>query len=560
MQIKRLILIIALLCAPALATTRYIAQTAGTFSGGTACNGHTTISAATFNTTTNTAGDVNYVCGTITSAGNTNVLTVLGSGTSSLPITLKFDTGASLQSPYCPTSGNSNGCLLLSTTTSPQSFILVDGGTPCGWNTATNTSEGACNGFIEATASGSGLANNDGDSNGIEALACTGCEVRNLGIYNMYVLNTGQTDTGADYTHENFITFSGTNFKLHDCQMHDAAWGVMYYATNGESGMQMYNNEIYNVSHAVYFSDVTAGVTASNGYIYGNYWHGFDKWNNTSDNYHIEGLHSSSNNTSSSFTGLYLYNNLIVDDSTNMYGAVYLSTTTSALSYVNQAHIFNNLIVLNAAIGEYGMVLTGNANSAYNNTVINLNAGNTGGGISWSDITANGYTFTYKNNLIQGFYMMIQDDDSGSEGGKITSDYNAYSQCPASGTPEGSCFQAYIPGGASNWSTFVTDSGETHSINSGLFLSTTCCSGTFGLNSSYAPQSTSAVRSAGANLYSTCNGQPNPGLGALCSDYLGVARPTSAAWDAGAIQYNSGTTSTTGAVVQGGVVAGGIIQ
>ncbi|MGA8528797.1 MAG: hypothetical protein WB622_03725, partial [Acidobacteriaceae bacterium] len=64
------------------ATTRYIAQTAGTFSGGKACSGQTTITPATFNNTTNAAGDVNYVCGTITVAANTEALIVNGSGTS----------------------------------------------------------------------------------------------------------------------------------------------------------------------------------------------------------------------------------------------------------------------------------------------------------------------------------------------------------------------------------------------------------------------------------------------------------------------------------------------
>ena len=55
----------------------------------------------------------------------------------------------------------------------------------------------------------------------------------------------------------------------------------------------------------------------------------------------------------------------------------------------------------------------------------------------------------------------------------------------------------------------------------------------------------------GANLYSTCNGQANPGLGALCYDAAGVARPASGAWDIGAYQYAvtnySLTVSTAGA-------------
>ena len=41
------------------------------------------------------------------------------------------------------------------------------------------------------------------------------------------------------------------------------------------------------------------------------------------------------------------------------------------------------------------------------------------------------------------------------------------------------------------------------------------------LNSSYQPIAGSPVIKAGTNLYSVCNGQPNPGLGALCFDAAG---------------------------------------
>jgi len=108
-------------------TTRYVAQSAGTFNGGTACNGQTTISAATFNSTKNSPGDVDYVCGTITGSAGGAVLTVVGSGSSGNPITLIFDTGASLSAPYCNWAGNSSGCLVISTPYTPQSYIVVNG-------------------------------------------------------------------------------------------------------------------------------------------------------------------------------------------------------------------------------------------------------------------------------------------------------------------------------------------------------------------------------------------------------------------------------------------------
>jgi hypothetical protein len=58
------------------------------------------------------------------------------------------------------------------------------------------------------------------------------------------------------------------------------------------------------------------------------------------------------------------------------------------------------------------------------------------------------------------------------------------------------------------------------------------------LSSTYHLQSGSPAIAAGTNLYGTCFGQPNPGLGALCFDKDGIARPSTGAWDIGAYQYS----------------------
>jgi hypothetical protein len=86
---------------PAFGATRYIAQSAGTFSGGSACNGQTTITPATFNGITNAPGDVNYICGAISAPGGTSgLLVVKGSGSAGSPVTIKFDAGAVISAPY----------------------------------------------------------------------------------------------------------------------------------------------------------------------------------------------------------------------------------------------------------------------------------------------------------------------------------------------------------------------------------------------------------------------------------------------------------------------------
>lgn len=116
------------------ATTRYVSQSGGLFSGGSQCNGHTAISVATFNGTGQSAGDTNYLCGNLTS-----VLTPSGNGSSGNVVSIIFDTGANITVSSCGTNGyiDLNGL----------SYYLVDGSptaTPCGY---VSQGDVACNGL-----------------------------------------------------------------------------------------------------------------------------------------------------------------------------------------------------------------------------------------------------------------------------------------------------------------------------------------------------------------------------------------------------------------------------
>src|SRR5208282_3200789 len=107
MRYRLLILALCLLSLPAWATTLYVAQSAGTFSGGVACNGQTAVSLATANgsgfwgsgATQAGPGTTVYLCGTLTASTQAVGLNVQNSGTSGNPLTILFDSGASLQSP-----------------------------------------------------------------------------------------------------------------------------------------------------------------------------------------------------------------------------------------------------------------------------------------------------------------------------------------------------------------------------------------------------------------------------------------------------------------------------
>ena len=76
-------------------------------------------------------GNTIHLCGTITSPTGSSGLVALGSGTSSQPITIKFEPGTILQSPYF---GYNNGCSSLATCLGGievynRNYIVIDGGT-----------------------------------------------------------------------------------------------------------------------------------------------------------------------------------------------------------------------------------------------------------------------------------------------------------------------------------------------------------------------------------------------------------------------------------------------
>jgi len=76
------------------------------FSGGTACNGQTAITLATWNATAESAGDVTWVCGTITVAQSGNGFVFGWGGASGNPLVLNFDMGSILQSNAFGTASN----------------------------------------------------------------------------------------------------------------------------------------------------------------------------------------------------------------------------------------------------------------------------------------------------------------------------------------------------------------------------------------------------------------------------------------------------------------------
>src|ERR1700722_9738227 len=149
---------------PLFGTVRYIAQSAGTFSGGPACNGQTAITPAVWNATSESPGDISYVCGTINASAGATILSIGWSGTSSAPIQLIFDTGAIIQAPYL----NVNGGIVVN----GRSFVTINGGSNgMIQNTLDGTSGQTCPG---------GPCSVQSDSTPVYLTGCTHSTVENL--------------------------------------------------------------------------------------------------------------------------------------------------------------------------------------------------------------------------------------------------------------------------------------------------------------------------------------------------------------------------------------------
>ena len=512
----------------------YIAQTAQGSNNGTSCANAYAVTF--FNTAGNWGsgtgqigpGTTVHLCGTISVANGGSGLTFQGSGLSGQPITLKWETGASVTAHYCGIASNDSGCVIVSTPAQPRSYIVLDGGT---------------NGSIVHTSNGTGLTYQQ-ETQAIEMESCTNCEVKNLAISNLYVESGG--DATVDATEVRCITWSGSNNSIHGNTFNYVGWCLFNQLTNGDTNNSVYNNTLGNVAHGLYITG-TGSVSASNFYFYGNSISGYATWDTSGCVYHNDGIHSSSSASPpyQSLSPMYIYNNTFSGPTGSCISSqIFLSPDTynsTSQGIVRQAYIFNNVFSADApAYNGMVTVAGGSGHLIANNTIVNSSDG--GICLNWDDISGESpiRTLTFKNNAISGCSELTYSNMAGLDS-NVTADYNAYANCQG-----GNCWYAFVPGATSNFTTYKANAyGQDQHAVANL-------GGTLGLNSAFVPQSGSMVIATGTNLSNLCikNGGSLPN--ALCSDINGITRPSSAAWDVGAYQYTGGvSTYTIGGTLSG---------
>ena len=497
----------------------YIAQNAAGSANGSSCANAYAVSF--FNSSANWGsattqigpGTVVNLCGTLTGIAGATALTFQGSGVNGNPITLLFQPGAALNAPYWGTNIGSiyNGAI----NTGGQSYIVING---------QNT------GSISATANGSSLPY-QANSAGIYVSGGSNVTVENLAISNMYVhVANSSTSGGNANTVSAGIQVNGSNsFKASGNTIHDATNGIFVGYGTGFSGITVSDNTIYNCNWGVAGGDNNAGSSLAGLYVYGNNIHDAANWNDSADNYHHNGIYFWAEQSSgSTITSAFFYNNKIYGDygGSNCTAGIFMSQGGG--DTITSPYFFNNVIDQSTGSGVCGngaFSLNVGSPHFYNNTILEGYIDGPNGPIG------NG---VYKNNIYSspsGSGQGIYDTTAGLS----ASDYNVWYSL-------GSYSMIWNNNGGFNaLPAWTAGTGfDAHSITSNPNL-------TF----SYQPNSGSPVIGAAANLYSVCNGQPNPGLGALCYDMNGVARPTSTAWDAGAFQFGTAADVYSLSVVNG---------
>jgi len=485
---------------PAFGTTRYISQSAGTFSGGSACNGQTTITPAAFNSLAPSPGDVAYICGKIIIPANTTGIEVNGSGTSGNPVIIRFDSGAVLASPVWPADGTGGAINI-----GGNSYITIDGnGGANGW----------IQGVIEATANGdagaaclSGSCTYHGDSNGIEATDNANyITIQGLAIIDMYVTAKGVPNGGGGtciYDHGNISNWTITNNL-----MHDLGWCInLQYDSGTSTGITISNNEIYNIDHGVALGGPHAGNTLTNVNIYGNNIHDYSNWDTPSNTWHHDGVHiwGYNDDGSDKISNVNIYDNKFGGCiGQNVTSHIFIEANVPSTSNVK---IYNNTLIDTCNGNDNGgLINIDDTNEfVYNNTFIGT-SGDTCMGVS------NATNVTFSNNVVSGCGTLIWVDKTGSfvSGGVHN---NLYANCSGS-----NCF-AYRGNYSGVLSTWQSATGQ--DAKPSTYVSNA------NLSSVGVPQSGSAVFGVGANLTSL-------GIITLNTDIVGTARPASGSWAAGA--------------------------
>jgi hypothetical protein len=507
--------VFVMLCSSALATDTYFAQGSAGGNNGTNCANAFAATSGSWASSFG-PGNTQHLC-----AVNGNITTALtagGSGSSGNPDTIFFEAGAKLIMTICP----SSGCLNVAN----QSYIILDGGTGCGYISQANVS---CNGQVGSSASGTAFGNGGTSSFGIEATNCQNCEIRNLNIGPIYVHTSTSDAPSADFrgVDQLGLAASGTTFKVHNNEVHDASSLLVYVPdTSNDVGMYTYNNYLHDMNSGQDLSNNNNG-TVNFATVHDNHFFRTATWDvSPCGGQHHNSLHAFANVTANNHINY--YNNLVDGNSGGCQTSELFLDGTYTPGAVDPV-VFNNLFLATYTQMNNGIVsiTAGGTLKYYNNTA--LGQLQSGDQCLSLNLTA-GATASVYNNINASCNQLFESSNSAASFSVF--DYNTWG-----GQPSGSPW-AYSCGG----------SGCTYASTLAAWRSACSCdaNSTFGAATTYVKVNSTGTLQAGSPAISAGLNLTSFSIAGLDSDITGAARPGgSTAWDDGAFNFAAITSSPT---------------
>lgn len=461
-------------------------------------------------------GDTFHICQseTLTVADK---LIFQGSGSAGNVIWLQFDANAKMSAA---TWGNGSGGLAISIPNG-SSYLKITGTTSCGYVAAVHI---VCTEYIEATANGSNLANQDDDT-GIFCRFCNHVEIANLGGYNMFVQRQADTHYAQ---HGTAFQIGGSDDHIHHTDVVEAYTGIEIDYNASAANIEMDHNSAHRTNFAIVGSPF-GNNTHANGYlIHDNEAYDWQNWDDVAGNCcHHNGVilpTQGTNTDNTGIDGLQIYNNYWHGDSGGFMTAHIFLDCEEVGDYCFPGSKFYNNIHVAGAGGNSpnnGFMSIGSANnltytiSVYNNTFYYISQ------LGGRCIQGSGAAWTFKNNTFLNCGQVYYTQTSSSQ--LVASDYNNF-WIPTSGAAPMTYFG---PDGSTNqtFAAYKTATGfDAHSTNVTPNYNTT----------TFVPNSGSPLITAGLNLTSL-------GITPLNVDFYSVSRPGGVApWDVGCCQFAAG--------------------
>lgn len=438
-MIRKILLLLALtlissfVAQSAQATDIYFAATSAGANNGADCTDAYAYTDATngINKSVNwVAGNTLHICGTITVAAATNIISAQASGTSGSPITIKFESGAIIQAPYCGT--GSSACIYLS----GHSYITVNGGNTGAANGATWTT-----GLVRSYANGSSGQSNCPGTTGtftatctyqvenvsmIEATNASNITIENLGPCVGAIVTSGSFPNGAPGN--DCVKFQGSNFTITNNQFWYDGNGIDNTGwVNGDANTVISNNDFQQNGWGI---GCAGGSGSNTNYqVSGNHFHNFTQWAGTGA--HLNGIHCY-DLSGGGIQQIYIYNNTFDGNTgtTSWTSWVYLEADGAGEQWcgtTGTAYTWNNIFVNTTAANGNGLYQVGgcSGHQFLNNFVYGqYNVG------SCVDISGTGNII--ENNVIENCGQIISGNTTPVS--LATMDYNVYGYS-ASGSP-----------------------------------------------------------------------------------------------------------------------------